>query len=276
MFTVRKSYRFTATHQLTEVAATHPCARPGHGHTYAVTIELAGQTLNPFFFLRELEHTGFDGFSERVLPALSGNLNLLCPFETTPENLARWLYETCCSMYRSLDSELAAVRVYKDAADTLSFAEFRPSPDEALAIWQDQERHTASLPADLALQFAPSAVLLLNPPAPVNPADPSVQIATWIALPHESMNALGAWWTNGPEPQLAGQPRTILEWRARLGAHLTPIAADMTGYTMVLPDPKEIKSPMHVTVMARYRDLHTGQASKWAESQLLTIMPEPA
>lgn len=42
MFTISKSFSFSAAHQLTHLPDGHPCARP-HGHNYEVVVVLAGQ-----------------------------------------------------------------------------------------------------------------------------------------------------------------------------------------------------------------------------------------
>jgi len=56
-FTIRKSFSFSASHQLLHLPSEHPCRRM-HGHNYNVELELSGNLLNVNDFIvdyRELD-----------------------------------------------------------------------------------------------------------------------------------------------------------------------------------------------------------------------------
>lgn len=57
MFKITKEFHFSASHQLAELPAEHPCTRL-HGHNYVVKVELSSLTLNKTGFVvdyRELD-----------------------------------------------------------------------------------------------------------------------------------------------------------------------------------------------------------------------------
>src|SRR5688572_21489371 len=117
MYTIAKSYHFSASHVLPDLPAGHPCARL-HGHNYIVELELQSQTLNHAGFVRDYrELDAFkkyidDEVDHRHLDDLFGNEG------TTAEALARRFYEWCKARW----PEIVAVRVSETPR---SWAEYR-------------------------------------------------------------------------------------------------------------------------------------------------------
>lgn len=51
-YTITKEFRFEAMHYLPQMPEGHKCKRP-HGHSYAVTVELASNELDDFGFVED-------------------------------------------------------------------------------------------------------------------------------------------------------------------------------------------------------------------------------
>ena len=67
MFRISKEFHFSASHQLTQMPDDHPCARL-HGHNYVVVLELQGEALNPYGFVRDyLELKAFKDYIDDTL-----------------------------------------------------------------------------------------------------------------------------------------------------------------------------------------------------------------
>lgn len=58
MFTISKQFHFSASHQLTDLPAEHPCARL-HGHNYIVILKLRAEKLNTDGFVEDYRNLDF-------------------------------------------------------------------------------------------------------------------------------------------------------------------------------------------------------------------------
>ncbi len=91
MFTIRKQFAFSASHQLTHLPDTHQCARL-HGHNYIVEIVLQNTTLDERGFVIDyLDLSPLKTFIDDTLD--HRHLNDVLPCLTTAENLAKYLYD---------------------------------------------------------------------------------------------------------------------------------------------------------------------------------------
>ena len=118
MYTISKEYHFSASHQLFQLPADHPCHRL-HGHNYVVEVELQSAELNAVGFVRdyreldELKDYIDEKFDHRHLNDVLGDDCV------TAENLARHFYDWCKGRW----AEVVAVRVRETPK---SCAEYRP------------------------------------------------------------------------------------------------------------------------------------------------------
>lgn len=106
MYTITKQFEFSASHQLKQLPDTHPCARL-HGHNYVVEVELAGESLNRYGFIRD--YNELDALKKMIRDQLDHrHLNEVLGDDcVTAEQLACWLYAWCREQW----PEVAAVRV---------------------------------------------------------------------------------------------------------------------------------------------------------------------
>lgn len=115
MFTIRKTFTFSASHRLDHLPEAHQCARL-HGHNYAVTIELRSSRLNDDGFVLDYgklsESFGAylkDHVDHRHLNELWGGSR-----QTTAENLASTFYVLANDVVRGLSDNgpfISAVEV---------------------------------------------------------------------------------------------------------------------------------------------------------------------
>jgi 6-pyruvoyltetrahydropterin/6-carboxytetrahydropterin synthase len=107
MYTIRKKFTFSASHQLYHLRKDHPCSRL-HGHNYEVEVVLQSLTLSkPEEWI--LDYRDLDKFKIWLDNTLDHrHLNNVFPdIQTTAENLAEYLFRYC----RSRWPEVCAVRV---------------------------------------------------------------------------------------------------------------------------------------------------------------------
>lgn len=118
MYRITKEFHFSASHQLKDLPADHQCARM-HGHNYIVVVELSGETLNEYGFVRDydelspLKHYIDDELDHRHLNDVLGD------DQVTAERMAKHFYDWC----KARLPETSAVRVSETPK---TWAEYRP------------------------------------------------------------------------------------------------------------------------------------------------------
>ncbi len=91
MYTISKTFHFSAAHQLHTLDEGHPCARL-HGHNYEVRVVLRAERLDEHGMV--LDYRKLDVFKKWLDDTCDHrHLNDVCPYYPTAENLARWFYE---------------------------------------------------------------------------------------------------------------------------------------------------------------------------------------
>ena len=105
MYTIRKEFHFSASHNLEGLCDGHPCSRI-HGHNYVVTVELRSCHLNKAGFVRDYRELGhIKRFIDEALD--HKHLNDFLPFNPTSENMAKHFYE----LFKKTTPELVAVEI---------------------------------------------------------------------------------------------------------------------------------------------------------------------
>jgi 6-pyruvoyltetrahydropterin/6-carboxytetrahydropterin synthase len=118
MYTIAKTFAFSASHIIGGLPAEHPCARL-HGHNYEVMVVLESPSLDPVGFVRDYhELSALREFIDATLDHKHLN-DVLGHDRTTSEVLSKWLYDWC----RASWPEVAAVRVSETPR---VWAEYRP------------------------------------------------------------------------------------------------------------------------------------------------------
>lgn len=118
MYTIRKEFHFSASHQLKQMPDGHPCARL-HGHNYVAVIELRSETLDQYGFVCDyLELKAFKEYIDAELDHRHLN-EVLGDDCTTAERLARHLYDWA----RARWPEVSAAMVSETPKTS---AEYRP------------------------------------------------------------------------------------------------------------------------------------------------------
>jgi len=90
MFTIRKEFAFSASHQLKGLADNHPCSR-NHGHNYVIVVELKSKELSDVGFILDYRQLDFvkkmidEEFDHRFL-------NDVVSFNPTAESLSEYFY----------------------------------------------------------------------------------------------------------------------------------------------------------------------------------------
>lgn len=121
MFTITKQFSFSASHQLLNLPETHQCHRL-HGHNYIVEVELQGETLNQYGFIRDYNELGplksyiDDELDHRHLNDVFGHDDI------TAEFLAKTLYDWAKQKW----PEVSALRVSETPK---TWAEYRPTKE---------------------------------------------------------------------------------------------------------------------------------------------------
>lgn len=94
MYTVKKRIEISASHQLS-LSYSSKCERL-HGHNWIITIWCRSQTLNADGMVIDFTH-----IKEEITRKLDHqNLNEILPFNTTAENMARWICEQTPHCYK--------------------------------------------------------------------------------------------------------------------------------------------------------------------------------
>lgn len=117
MYTISKQFHFSASHQLLGLAEDHPCSRL-HGHNYIVEAVLAADTLDERGFV--VDYGELKPF-QRLIDTLMDHrhLNDVVTFQTSAENLARFLFQEC----QAMGVPVVAMRVSETPK---TWAEYRP------------------------------------------------------------------------------------------------------------------------------------------------------
>jgi 6-pyruvoyltetrahydropterin/6-carboxytetrahydropterin synthase len=104
VFTITKSFSFSASHQLDALPTGHKCTRL-HGHNYTAKVFLTSRDLDEYGFVAD--YARLDPI-ERFLKSKWDHRHLNDVLETPPtcEHLARALYDWCSS---NLEPELAVL-----------------------------------------------------------------------------------------------------------------------------------------------------------------------
>ena len=118
MYRIIKEFHFSASHQLSHLAADHQCARL-HGHNYIVEVELSADELDADGFVRDyyelapLKRYLDESLDHRHLNDVFGHDRV------TSEWLAKFLFDWC----KERLPETTAVRVSETPK---TWAEYRP------------------------------------------------------------------------------------------------------------------------------------------------------
>lgn len=97
MYTIRKRFEFSASHQLAHLPPDHQCARL-HGHNYIVEVELAAYDLDANGFV--VDYGDLKPLKEYIDSTLDHrHLNDVLGFRTTAENIAYHLYHWCVARW---------------------------------------------------------------------------------------------------------------------------------------------------------------------------------
>lgn len=120
MFTIRKTFHFSASHQLHQVDEGHPCARL-HGHNYEITVELQSEQLDDKGFVKDyLELAEFKNYIDNYLDHRHLN-DVLGDDCVTAERMAKHLYDWCHARWPQVSAMIVC-------ETPRTYAEFRPNP----------------------------------------------------------------------------------------------------------------------------------------------------
>lgn len=90
MYTIRKSFAFSAGHHLLGLPEDHQCARI-HGHNYVVTVELCAATLNEVGFVKD--YGELKPIKEYIDSTLDHrDLNTILEINPTAELMAKFFF----------------------------------------------------------------------------------------------------------------------------------------------------------------------------------------
>lgn len=121
MYTIRKEFHFSASHQLIGLHENHPCTRL-HGHNYKVTLEFQSTKLNHVGFvidyrdLQSVKQYLDDTFDHK-------HLNDVCPYNPTAELLAK-------GIFKQFETEFCGLLVAVEVSETdKTMARYEPAFD---------------------------------------------------------------------------------------------------------------------------------------------------
>ncbi len=118
MFTIQKQFSFSASHQLDGLSPEHQCSRL-HGHNYIVELVLQAEELDENGFV--VDYLDLKPFKEYIDNTLDHrHLNEVLPFQTSAENLAKFLYDWAKARW----SQVSAVRVSETPKTWAEYREF--------------------------------------------------------------------------------------------------------------------------------------------------------
>lgn len=115
MFTVSRSFTFSAAHHLTRVPEGHKCRRP-HGHNYKVILEARAETLDDAAMV--VDYAELDRCAESLKVTYDHqDLNEVMAVETTAEMIAFEIYMTVTQAI----PQVCAVTVHESDRSTATF-----------------------------------------------------------------------------------------------------------------------------------------------------------
>lgn len=115
MFTIRKEFHFSASHQLNGLPPEHPCSR-NHGHNYVVTVELSTIKLDETGFVTD--YRKLEPIKKFIDDALDHkNLNDFLDFNPTAENIAKYIF----TLFKKQFPQLSAIEVSETPKTTARF-----------------------------------------------------------------------------------------------------------------------------------------------------------
>jgi 6-pyruvoyltetrahydropterin/6-carboxytetrahydropterin synthase len=122
MFTIGKTFSFSASHQLTAVPDDHKCRRL-HGHNYEVEVVCSAVDLDERDMV--VDYLELDPVKRFIDDTVDHrHLNDVLDGEPTAERLAWWIYESLKSVLPGeVAGRLVAVRVHESPR---TWAEYRP------------------------------------------------------------------------------------------------------------------------------------------------------
>lgn len=113
MYTIKKEFHFSASHTLHGLPKGHKCGRD-HGHNYIIIVELSAYDLDGDGFVED--YGRLKDVKEYIDDVLDHrNLNMILPFQTSAENIARHIYD----MFSKVHPALCAVHV-KETPKTIA------------------------------------------------------------------------------------------------------------------------------------------------------------
>jgi 6-pyruvoyltetrahydropterin/6-carboxytetrahydropterin synthase len=99
MYTICKSFKFSASHRLDHLPPGHKCARL-HGHTYEVVFELSSTELDATGFVQDYgELSQIKAWIDQNLDHYHLNDKMPAGVPPTAENIARHLFEAFSAEY---------------------------------------------------------------------------------------------------------------------------------------------------------------------------------
>lgn len=108
MFTITKTFEFSASHQLLHLPATHKCHRL-HGHNYQVILELAAEKLDADGFV--VDYGLLSPFKDYLDNSIDHkHLNDLVNFPPTAELLAEHFHKVARALFPSVNIVAVTVK----------------------------------------------------------------------------------------------------------------------------------------------------------------------
>lgn len=117
VYTISKSFSFSASHQLDTLPDTHKCSKL-HGHNYAVVLVLRSRKLDRHSFV--IDYNDLSPFKEYIDAHLDHrHLNDVLSVSPTAENIAAHLYAVAKKLWK----QTTAVRVSETDKTWAEFGE---------------------------------------------------------------------------------------------------------------------------------------------------------
>lgn len=120
LYKIKKSFTFSASHELKGLGPNHPCGR-NHGHNYTVRVTLASEELDETGFVLDTTVIGQlkSVVDHRFLNDVMVDENKR-PINPTSENLAKWLGQKLIDLLFRLGEENKVLVVAVEVRETES------------------------------------------------------------------------------------------------------------------------------------------------------------